>query len=158
MSLKLQELIDAARAQEARPPLSDAVIRDSERQLGFSIPAAVRRIYSEVGDGGFGPGYGFYSLAEATEDFPDENVVSLYTVFRQGDPEEPSFSWPHMLLPIVDWGCAIRSCVDCSVPSLPIIRFDPNLDSTQQFQPEEWHFEEWLQAWLQGYDLFKNEG
>ncbi len=84
--------------------------------------------------------------------FPDENVVYLFTLFRKGDPEDPAFSWPYMLLPILDWGCAIRSCVDCSTPSLPIIRHDPNVEASLQFQSEGWHFEEWLQAWLDGYD------
>jgi hypothetical protein len=158
MALDLQELVTAARSQGARSPVSDVQIRSAECKIGFGIPGPLRRIYAEVGDGAFGPGYGFYSLANGTEDFPDENVVRLYTTFRQGDPEDPGFSWPYMLLPIVDWGCAIRSCVDCSTPSLPIVRHDPNLDAQRQFQPEGWHFEEWLQAWLQGYDLWRNEG
>ncbi len=115
MPLNYQKLKDSARKQNANPLLADLAIRDAEVDLGFPIPAPLRRLYLEVGDGGFGPGYGFYGLASGTEQFPDENVVYLYTLFRKGDPEDPSFSWPHRLLPVLDWGCAIRTCVDCSM-------------------------------------------
>ncbi len=157
MPLDLQKLKDSALKQGGNLPATDATIRDAERALGFPIPAPLRRLYSEIGDGGFGPGHGFYGLASGTDKFPDESVVFLYTLFRKGDPEDPSFSWPYMLLPIMDWGCAIRSCLDCSTPSLPIIRHDPNVSAPLQFRSEDWHFEEWLQAWLDGYDLWKND-
>jgi hypothetical protein len=157
MPLDLQKLKDSARKQHANPAASESSIRDAERALGFAIPAILRRLYSEIGDGGFGPGHGFYGLVSGTEKFPDENVTYLYRLFRKGDPEDPEFSWPHMLLPVLDWGCAIRSCVDCSIPSLPIVRHDPNVETPLQFKNEGWHFEEWLQAWLDGYDLWKNE-
>lgn len=157
MQFDLKKLREFAREQEASPPASDAAIRDAELTLGFAIPPPVRFIYAHIGNGGFGPGHGFYGLASGTKQFPDESVVYLYTLFRKGDPEDPSFSWPYMLLPILDWGCAIRSCVDCSTPSLPIIRHDPNVEFPQQFRDEGWHFEEWLQAWLDGYDLWKIE-
>jgi hypothetical protein len=157
MPLDYQKLRDSARKQRAHSPISDSVLRDAERALGFPIPATLRRLYSEVGDGGFGPGHGFYGLTNGTERLPNESVVYLYTLFRKGDPEDPSFSWPYMLLPVLDWGCAIRSCVDCSIPSLPIIRHDPNVEGALQFRSEDWHLEEWLQAWLDGYDLWKNE-
>jgi hypothetical protein len=133
MSLDFQKLKDSARKQRANPPVPDTAKRDAECTLGFPIPAPLRRPYSEVGDGGFGPGYGLYGLASGTEQFPDESVVCLYTLFRKGDPEDPSFAWPYMLLPVLDWGCAIRSCVDCSTPSLPIIRHDPNVEMALQF-------------------------
>jgi hypothetical protein len=157
MPLDLKKLKSEALKKGGRGPASESAIQEAERMIGFALPLPLRRIYSEVGDGSFGPGYGFYGLNEGTDLFPSESVSNLYPLFRAGDPEDPSFSWPYMLLPIVDWGCAIRSCVDCSVPSLPIIRHDPNLETALQFHAEGCHFEEWLQAWLDGYDLWKNE-
>lgn len=157
MPLDFQKLKDFARKQGANPILADAAIREAEVSLGFAIPGPLRRLYAEVGNGGFGPRYGFYGLSTGTKQFPNESVVNLYTLFRKGDPEDPSFSWPHMLLPVLEWGCAIRSFVDCSIPSLPIVRHDPNAEVPLRFVAEGWHLEEWLQAWLDGYDLWKNE-
>jgi hypothetical protein len=114
----------------------------------------IRKIYSEVGDGGFGPGYGFYGLLEGTDEFPDDTVVRLYTSFRKTDPEYPSWSWPEKILPLTDWGCAIRSCVDYSDAPLPVLRFDPNSGASSVLCPEGYSLENWLQAWLKGKDLW----
>jgi len=135
-------------------PISLEVIRETERQLGFELPLLLRRLYLEAGDGGFGPGYGFYGLLEGTDEFPDDSVAGLYRSFRSPDPEDPSWSWPEKLLPLVDWGCAIRSCVDCIDPSLPVIRFDPNSDASAMLRPEGYSLEDWLAAWLEGKDLW----
>jgi hypothetical protein len=135
-------------------PLSETDLNEAERQLGFALPDLLRKIYCEVGDGGFGPGYGFYRLLEGTDEFPDETVVQLYTSFRELDPEDPSWSWPEKLLPLLDWGCAIRSCVHCSDPTLPVFRFDPNSGSIAVFSTEGYSFENWLEAWLDGKDLW----
>jgi hypothetical protein len=144
MPLNLQKLKDSARKQHANPPASETIIQNAECTLGFRIPVILRRLYSEIGDGGFGPEHGFYGLASGTEKFPDENATCLYILFRKGDSDDPAFSWPYMLLPVLDWSCAIRSCVGCSIPSLPIVRHDPNVEASLQFQNEGWHFEEWL--------------
>jgi len=87
MSLDVQKLKESARKQQAHPPAPDGAIRDAEVRLGFAIPAPLRHLYSHIGNGGFGPGHGFYGLASGTELFPDESVVYLYTLFREGDPE-----------------------------------------------------------------------
>ena len=157
MPLDITALQSLAQASAAQPPLPESEIADAEKHFGFRLPDPVRQFYSQVSAGGYGPGYGFYGLTRGTETFPDETVLSLYTIFRKGDPDEPEFVWPHMLLPILDWGCAIRTCVDCSTPSLPMIRFDPNEEGADQFYPENFDFEMWLQAWLDGYDHWKNE-
>ncbi len=157
MPLDLQKLKEAARKQRVNPPISEVAVGDTECALGFPIPAQLRLLYTEIGNGGFGPRSGFYGLNSGTEHFPNESVVYLYTLFRQGDSEDPSFYWPYRLLPILDWGCEIRSCVDCSTPSLPIIRHDPNVPGTEQFRRENLDLETWLQAWLDGLDLWKVE-
>lgn len=53
-----------ARAEEVWPeyeewygPLLDEELRESEEMLGFPLPEFVRRVYTQVGNGGFGPGY-----------------------------------------------------------------------------------------------------
>lgn len=44
------------------PPLTAAEVEHVEQQLGYRLPQLVRRIYTEIGDGGFGPQAGLASL------------------------------------------------------------------------------------------------
>ncbi len=126
-----------------------------EDQLGFKLPESVRRFYSEVCNGGIGPGYGIVGLAGGARVDGDDDPVEIYKTFRQNDPREPSWRWPEHLLPISNWGCAIRSCVDCSKPHAPVVRFDPNpIDEggnwDKAFNPERPSLEVWLRDWLEG--------
>ena len=139
---------------EVHPPLSNEAIDAVQDQLGFKLPKPVRRFYSEVCNGGIGPGYGIVGLpGGARADGPDD-PVELYKTFRKNDPREPSWRWPEQLLPICDWGSAIRSCIDCSKPDAPVVRFDPNPidagDWAKAFNPERPSFELWLRDWLDG--------
>jgi hypothetical protein len=133
--------------------VSDAEIAEAERRLGFQLPELLRELYTCVGDGGFGPGYGFLGLIKPVPigDFTGESVVELYEIFRAGDPENPSWSWRERLLPVVDWGCAIRSCIDCSTPALQIFRDEPYVSCVS----ESPSFEQWLSDWATGQDLWK---
>ncbi|MGW9030728.1 hypothetical protein ACWGQ5_43040 [Streptomyces sp. NPDC055722] len=44
------------------PRLSMAEVERAERKLGYRLPQLLRRIYTEIGDGGFGPEGGLASL------------------------------------------------------------------------------------------------
>lgn len=44
------------------PPLAMAEVERAERKLGYRLPQLLRRIYTEIGDGGFGPEGGLASL------------------------------------------------------------------------------------------------
>ena len=133
-------------------PASKGVLSAAEERLGFPLPPLLRLLYSDVADGGFGPGHGFLPLFAPVAQPHEDSVVTLYEVFRGGDPEEPTWSWPERLLCVCDWGCAIRSCVDCSRPELPVVRFDPNEEG--EFFPETPTFDGWLEDWLSGKDLW----
>jgi hypothetical protein len=50
----------------ASPATLEQVAEDEER-LGFSLPALLRQVYLQVGDGGFGPGYGLFSLTASND-------------------------------------------------------------------------------------------
>jgi hypothetical protein len=47
----------------APPPVSQAVFDKYEGQLDIRLPESLRRLYTEVANGHFGPGYGLLSLA-----------------------------------------------------------------------------------------------
>ncbi|MGO1078235.1 SMI1/KNR4 family protein [Inquilinus sp. CA228] len=144
-----------ARLQPADP--ND--IADDERQLGFSFPPLLKRIYTEIGNGGFGPGYGLIGLTNGVPDDTGKTGPAIYRQLRDGASEDPFCEWPERLLPICHWGCAILSCVDCSDPNFRVQIFDPNVhdgdDWADAFFEESPSFEEWIGAWASGVDLSK---
>jgi hypothetical protein len=126
-------------------PTPTVVIARAERELGFALPSLLRRVYQEVADGGFGPGFGLFPLQRARAEA--EIVESLVEVREKlaGDP-----AWPQLLLPICDWGCAIWSCLDCRTDDGAIVTLagEAPLVSTGH------DLRSWLRAWLSHRDLW----
>lgn len=154
----IQQIKQHTSALKLRPPVSDAAVVEAERRIGFPLPSLVRELYTSIADGGFGPSYGLLPLLTSLPDSslvnqgqPQiESVTDLYVLFKMGDPEDASWVWPDRLLPILEWGCAIRSCVDCNSPALQVIRDEPYVSRTIEANC----FEDWLQAWIKGRDLW----
>ena len=105
----------------------------------------LRRIYAEVADGGFGPGYGLFPVQHArSEPGQDESLVQVR------DKLAIDGRWPSQLVPLCDWGCAIWSCLDCRTDDGPIVTLsgeDPLANTGHDLRS-------WLRAWLAGTDLF----
>lgn len=154
--MELDTIIEKVRQrtprQRLRPVISSEELAEAERLLGFRLPLLLKRLYCEVGDGGFGPEYGFLPLLKplpevklANGSIPGtESSVELFQIFRKGDPEDPAWFWPDRLLPVLDWGCAIRSCVDCSTANLQVVRDDPAVSRAI----ESPSLEQWLEDWI----------
>jgi hypothetical protein len=83
-----------------RPPASEAELARVEGELGFPLPGALRRVYGEIADGGFGPGEGILPL---------EGVLSAYRDLQAGAVLPRDRAWPDGLLPVVErdpgWDC-----------------------------------------------------
>ncbi|UGY05034.1 SMI1/KNR4 family protein [Bradyrhizobium quebecense] len=134
-------------------------IASDEKRLGFRLPPLLARLYAEIANGGFGPGYGLIGL---TNGAPDEDIgdtaPAIYESFRRASTDEPSWNWPEGLLPICQWGCAIRSCVNCTDRNFRMQIFDPNvhegLDWSDCFFEESASFTQWIEAWASGADLW----
>ena len=144
---------------EVSPPVTATALAEAEGVLGFALVPLLRSIYLEIGNGGFGPGYGLIGLRGGATANDGESVVELYKSFHQADPEDRLWKWPDRLVPVCTWGCAIYSCVDCSSPDGPVILFDPNgrgpgTGWDDAFRPEFESFQGWLAAWLDGVNLW----
>src|SRR4051794_10987024 len=84
-------------------PLADpALLQRIEAELGFRLPSLLKRLYLEVGDGCFGPGYGLFGATGHWLSDEPFTLAELYRINHKGD-------WPDGLVPICDWGCAIWS-------------------------------------------------
>jgi len=128
----------------ARPPATPGVIAATEASLGSPLHPFLKRVYAEVADGGFGPGYGLLSL-EPIEAGPDQrSLLSVYKDFRAG-------GWPESLLPLWDWGGAAWSCLDAGSHDGIIVTHDDVVGPTET----AFTIRSWLKAWVTGVDLWK---
>jgi hypothetical protein len=109
------------RLQEKAPgrtTVTPVQMEAAEERLKLRLPALLKEIYAEVGDGGFGPG--------------DSGLRSLASALLPG-----------RLYPLCDWGSGILSALDCTQPDAPVIRIDPNMPKADvpERVPEALHFD-----------------
>jgi hypothetical protein len=107
-------------APKIYPPATAEDIEKAEASLGFELPALLKRIYTEIGNGGFGPGYGLVGTAGGYDGCIGGDVLSLYGGYRENPPGGMP-EWPEKVLPICTWGCDIYSCLDCSKLEAPVL-------------------------------------
>lgn len=139
----------------AEPVAARGEMDEFERRIAHPLPPLWRRVYSEVGNGGFGPGYGLLGLVTGARSDEGNAAVELYELFRQPDPEDAAWAWPQGVVPVCHWGCAIYSCVDVRSGPAPIVRFDPNGHGPETGWDGAWwqeasSSEAWLRAWVEG--------
>jgi hypothetical protein len=81
-------------------PADAAHVAAVEARMGVRLPFALRRVYGDVADGGFGPGEGLLPLAE---------VARQYEALRASGAMPRGRSWPDGMLPLVSmdpgWDC-----------------------------------------------------
>jgi hypothetical protein len=121
-------------------------LREAEMPMGFALPPLLRCLYLEVGNGGFGPGYGLYGVSGGFED--DQQGMTLPDLYLSDADYD---AWPKKLVSICDWGCTMGSAIDCS-----------SLDGRMffvggrggMFRAEGITFVQWMEDWVDGVDLF----
>ncbi|MGR6998657.1 hypothetical protein ACU686_12045 [Yinghuangia aomiensis] len=135
------------------PPLTPVppdVLARCEASMGVSLPLLLRRCYLELGDGGFGPGYGLHAVASAGA--PHGTIGSEFA--NQEHWPEPWRPMAGRLVPVCAWGCGIASFVDCTDPDARMWALDPNPapgeDVAEWLFPQEFGFTEWLRRWTDG--------
>lgn len=158
-------IIPRLRGRIASPPaptLEDAELVEFEREFGFALPPLLVACYRVIGNGGWGPGYGLYGLITGAPNDRGDRALDIYQTFLGESSEDPWWYWPRGLLPIVHWGCAVQSCIDCTQPGHPVVRFEPYSGRSDSEAPstandlfaEAATFESWLVAWAGGAQQF----
>ncbi len=133
------------------PPATKTQVERTEEILGFLLlPPLLKMCYENIGNGGFGPGYGVIGIEGGAE----SDYGSLIGTYEQlkTDQEMEGNEWRKGLLPICDWGCNTFSCVDCSDPVFSMWKFE-NFDVRHQ----EISIEEFFDMWIRGVDLLSLE-
>jgi hypothetical protein len=134
--------------QRVRPPVTPADLLHAETLLGFALPPLLKRIYLEVGNGGFGPGYGLEPLftPEGQDVYFEPSIVHTTLEYRGPD-------YPERFLYVSTWGCNINSFIDCATPMYRIVQSGSGGWSLTLEAPS---LQQWLQSWLDGEPLFTN--
>ena len=150
---------DMGAALPVAPRLAEGDLASSIERLGFRPPDFFVALLQEIGNGGFGPGYGFIGLEGGEVNEQEETAVDFYCASRTAFPDDPTWHWPEALLPFCGWGCAIYTCLDCSDAEMRLVHWDPNVwepgtDPKVGMIPMEDTLPEWLQAWVDGVNLW----
>lgn len=142
------EEIGVAMSTPVEAPLPSPATADAldgaEARLGFALPPALRQLYGEVADGGFGPGTGLLSI---------DRVVNRFLEVQDEVPR--NLRWPDRLLPLVDDQSTL-DCLDATSPSGEMITWDPDGLSDRasekawrrSFEAAAPSLEAWLDRWL----------
>jgi len=131
------------------PPCPPEDVDRAEAALGVRFPLLMRRLYTEVGDGGFGPGdgiLGLEGLAREHQSYAVELAV-----------EQEFGEWPDGLVPFCQLDQTLIACIDCTTPAGAVVGFevdDLDWDELQgwdgAFSPRSPTLEQWLTSWLDG--------
>ncbi|MGW1543699.1 SMI1/KNR4 family protein [Streptomyces sp. NPDC002309] len=131
-------------------PVEAATVARAEAALGFRLPPLLARLYTRIGDGGFGPEYGLLPLLDSPPAGEPAAVVQ-YLAHREGARRDPEWPWPEGVLPISHWGCAMYACVDCLDPRAPVLLYEPNAgDAAHAWYADAPSLTDWLHAWVEG--------
>src|SRR5436190_5588567 len=87
------------------PPATPAEVDAAEVTLGFAIPHLLRRLYTEVGNGGFGPSYGLEGVPTIPPVPGTTDIVALHKAYNwETPPEHPAHVWSHGWVPLISGG------------------------------------------------------
>ncbi|HET7727432.1 MAG TPA: SMI1/KNR4 family protein [Candidatus Limnocylindrales bacterium] len=130
-------------------PATERAVVQAEAALGFALPAPLRQVYLEVGNGGFGPGGGIISAqaaAAAWRSLTDEPA---------GPADQP---WPRYLLPFSDRNPGY-DCIDIRNGRIVIwnpeeIEDDSDESWRRSFRDDAESLAAYFEAWLAARDPY----
>ncbi len=131
---------------ELPPPLTVATERQvsrTEKVLGFPLPPVLRRLYLEVGNGGFGPLWG---IPGAEGGFRTDEGDLLYMNrynYLQGTEDDPVEGDFPQLMWFFNWGHTAWSGIDCRTPEGQMYLLED-----MELEPAGMTLEEWFRRWI----------
>ncbi len=167
-SMRITREEDPQRSGFVFPSVSKEQIREAEGSLDFPLPPFLRYLYTDIANGGFGPGMGLYGIATSFgSDYDvsfDSSIAGFYRFLMREQtidlteypPENleateqkfwrfPLGTWPRYILPLSDMGCARIACVDKESQMFLEVAVEQGDMGLVQLG---WTFEEWIERWL----------
>jgi hypothetical protein len=155
------EIIGAIQVKVARdakssvhPVAAESEIAEVERILGFSLPRFYVRILTEVGNGGFGPGYGIIGIPPRGFQDSDLGTSLIDAYLERSVLGDDRWRLPKGLLPLCNWGCACFSYVDCMNKEASVVT-DHVLETGVEYVATSARLADWLADWARGTDLWQ---
>lgn len=171
---------DPARTGFLFPQASEEQMLATEERLGFPLPDLLRQLYTQLANGGFGPGTGLPGVKDGyaggypctdgslwaySEYYQDEKEAFFsYTTYQEQAARSiargqrawmqvPQGERLERLLPLDDLGCCQYINVD-DRGRLFLIAPTEN-DAFYGLRELPWRLEEWLWRWVRGEDLLE---
>jgi len=153
----LPETTNKAFVHKVPPPVSLDELELAEQKLGFQLPSLLRALYSQVGNGGFGPGYGLIGLNSMGAKNFHVNLVDGYLAgINFVHPDYPP--WPRQFITICNWGDSITSVLDWITSEGSVYRYNGDKYEQGPFEKvmtlESPSLQTWLEDWLNDHPLF----
>ncbi|RYG25702.1 SMI1/KNR4 family protein [bacterium] len=137
------------------PPVTDTDLDAAEAALGFAMPPLLRRLYTEVANGRWGPDSGLGGIPSNGAEPEAGDIVSFYQecVSPDRDLENPAVRWPCGLVTLIN-SHQMEVC-DFLTPTYPLYLLDieewdldrPVVESLVLIAAS---LEERLESWLSG--------
>ena len=136
------------------PPATEADVDAAEAALGFPVPLLLRRLYTEVGNGGWGPFYGLQGIPTDGAK-PDANdIIGFYLecISSERALESPAVQWPRGLITLISRGCVDYEVCSFVRPPYPVFRlsgdtWDPERPVEESLEPVAESLEGRLETW-----------
>ncbi|GAA2674253.1 SMI1/KNR4 family protein [Nonomuraea recticatena] len=136
------------------PPISETDLRACEQRIGQELPELLRRVYTEVGNGGFGPSYDLLSLPSGGHRAYEAGPDALEEYEKR--PEVSSV----LGFPLVAAGCSMYWYVSLTLPGNPVCLWDGDAWDFPDVQSPKVgivaicsSLAEWFDRWVDGRNL-----
>ena len=129
----------------AVPPATPAQVVETKRLLGFELYPFLRELYTQVANGGFGPGYGLNGIIGG---FDNDGLGPMVERYREDKPSARLRKTdPVQFLELCYWGCAIYSYLGNKTGRIY------HTASNGKYQCVAPSLEVWLERWIAGEEL-----
>jgi hypothetical protein len=104
------------------PPATTADVDAAEAAFGFHMPPLLRRLYTEVGNGNWGPNYGLDGIPTGGAEPDGNDIVGVYQSCTAPERalESPAVEWPRGLVILISRGCVDYEVCDFLRPPYPV--------------------------------------
>ncbi len=119
--------------------MSESDLLDIEKSIGTPLPSLLKRIYSEIANGGFGPALGLVPASSLL--YTDHNSGKIVEYWpgvpcRHTSFEDRELILPLALIPIAEGGCQILLHIACFHSDFPVLEVDEDCWPEPPMNPE----------------------